>query len=55
MDMKKRKSIRKKAITECDANALAEQYRTAYDAFLQKGFTSEEAFQLLLVVAKKSV
>lgn len=32
------------------ADDLAENYRKIYEAFLRKGFTSEQSFQLLLAV-----
>lgn len=32
------------------ADNVAENYRKIYEAFLKKGFTSEQSFQLLLAV-----
>jgi hypothetical protein len=32
---------------------LAEKYKDIYDSFLRKGFTTDQAFQLLLAVVKR--
>jgi len=32
---------------------LAEKYKDIYDNFLREGFTTDQAFQLLLVIVKR--
>ena len=32
---------------------LADKYKDLYDSFLRKGFTTDQAFQLLLAVVKR--
>jgi len=32
---------------------LAEKYKDIYDDFLRKGFTTDQAFQLLLAIVKR--
>jgi hypothetical protein len=42
--MKKRKAFKK---------PLAEEFKELYEEFLQKGFTTDQAFQLLLAEVKR--
>jgi len=48
------KSVKKKPdlnqIISDQADNVAENYKKIYEAFIKKGFTSEQSFQLLLAV-----
>ena len=53
MIMRTGKRIRKEKVVGTTAATFAAQYRLIYDAFLSKGFTTDQSFQLLLAVIKK--
>lgn len=46
----KSKSVKKKPDLNQIVNEQAENYKKIYEAFVRKGFTSEQSFQLLLAV-----
>ncbi len=42
--------VMKKKTQVLSYDDLAAEYKALYDAFLKKGFTTEQSFQLLLVI-----
>ena len=51
MKTKTTKTTKKSLVTP---NQLAETYKALFDAFLKNGFTTDQSFQLVLVMMSRS-
>jgi cytosine/adenosine deaminase-related metal-dependent hydrolase len=54
LDKVMKKTTKKTKQTLVTPDQLAETYKSLFDAFLKKGFTTEQSFQLVLKVMSRS-